>query len=57
MQIFVSEMMSICFNMLIVFLPRSKFLNFMAAVAVLSDFGAQENKICHCSYVSPMYLP
>ena len=23
-------------------------LNFMAAVTVGSDFGAQENKICHC---------
>ena len=26
----------------------SKGLNFMAAVTVCSDFGAQENKICHC---------
>ena len=23
-------------------------LNFMAAVTILSDFGGQENKICHC---------
>ena len=22
--------------------------NFMAAVTIRSDFGAQENKICHC---------
>ena len=26
----------------------------MAAVTICSDFGAQENKICHCS---PIYLP
>ena len=28
--------------------------NFMAAVTVCNDFGAQENKICHCF---PIYLP
>ena len=22
--------------------------NFMAAVTIYSDFGAQENKVCHC---------
>ena len=27
--------------------------NFMAAVTDCSDFGAQENKICHFSIVSP----
>ena len=25
----------------------------MAAVTTPSDFGAQENKICHCFYVFP----
>ena len=25
----------------------------MAAVTVCSDFGAQENKICHCFYFVP----
>ena len=25
----------------------------MAAVTVCSDFGAQENKICHCFYFFP----
>ena len=44
--------MSLLFNMLsrfaIAFLPKSKRLNFMAVVTVRSDFGAQENKICHC---------
>ena len=31
--------------------------NFMAAVTVHSDFGAQENKICHCFHFFPFYLP
>ena len=50
---FVSKVMSLLFNMLsrffIAFLPRSKhlFFNFMAAVTICSDFGAQENKVCH----------
>ena len=45
--------MSLLFNMLsrfvITFLSRSKHrFNFMAAVTICSDFGAQENKVCHC---------
>ena len=56
-QIFVGKVMSLLFNKLsrfvMVFLPRSKCLNFMAAVTICSDFGAQENKICHCSTFSP----
>ena len=56
---FVSKVMSLLSNMLsglvITFLPRSKcLLNFMAAVTICSDFGAQENKVCHCF---PIYLP
>ena len=31
--------------------------NFMAAVTVHSDFGAQENEICHCFHFLPFYLP
>ena len=31
--------------------------NFMAAVTIRSDFGAQENKICHCFHCFPIYLP
>ena len=38
-------------------LQRSAFFNFMAAVTVCSDFGTQENKICHCSHFFPLYLP
>ena len=43
---FVDKVMSLLFNMLsrlvITFLPRSKCLNFMAAVTICSDFGAQK---------------
>ena len=28
-------------------------LNFMAAVTIPSDFGAQDNKICHCFHFFP----
>ena len=43
----------ICCRFVIAFLPRSKCLNFRAPVTIHSDFGAQENKICHCF---PFYL-
>ena len=56
-QTFVSKMVSLLFDMLsrlvIAFLPRRKCLNFMTAVTVHSDFGAQENKICHCFHSFP----
>ena len=59
MQTFVSKVMSLLFNMLsrlvIAFLPRSKRL-FMAAVTICSDFGARENKVCHCFHCFPIYL-
>ena len=29
----------------------------MAAVTICSDFGAQENKVCHHFHYSPIYLP
>ena len=52
--------MSLLFHMLVCvchsFLPRSKCqvsFNFMAAVTICIDFGAQENKICHCFHFSP----
>ena len=58
---FVGQVMSPLFNMLpkfvIAFLPRSMCLNFMAAVTTCSDFGAQENTICHCLDCFPIYLP
>ena len=31
--------------------------NFMTAVIICSDFGAQENKICHGFHSLPIYLP
>ena len=33
------------------------YFNFMAAVTICSDFGAQENKVCHCFHCFPIYLP
>ena len=55
---FVDKVMSLLFNMLstlvITFLPMSKrLLNFMAAITICSDFGAQENKDFHCFAVFP----
>ena len=29
----------------------------MTAVTICSDFGAQENKVCHCFHCLPIYLP
>ena len=55
-QNFVGKLMSLLFNTLsrfvVTFLPRSK----LAAVTICSDFGAQENKICHCLHFPPFYL-
>ena len=58
---FVGKVMSLLFNMLsrlvITFLPRSKRLNFMAAVTTCSDFGAPQNKVCYGFHCFPIYLP
>ena len=59
---FAGKVTFLLFNMLsrfvIAFLPRSKcLLNFMAAVIICIDFGAQENKICLCFHCFPIYLP
>ena len=55
--IFVGKVMSLLFNMLFMlvidFLPRSKHLNFTAAVTVCSDFGAQEIKSVTVSIFTP----
>ena len=57
----VGEMMSLFFNMLsrfiIAFLSKSESFDFMAAVTICSDFGAQENKTCHSFHFFPYYLP
>ena len=55
---FVGKVMSLLFNMLsrlvITFLPRSKCLNFMAAITICSDFGAHKNKVWHCFHCFPI---
>ena len=56
---FVGKIMYLIYNMLsslvITFLPRSKqFFNFIAAITICIDFGAQQNKVSHCF---PIYLP
>ena len=58
---FVEKVKSLLINVLsrlvITFLPRSKCLNFVAAVTICSDFGAPENKVSHCFYCFTIYLP
>ena len=59
---FVSKVLSLFLNtvsrFVIAFLPRNKVsFNFMTAVIVHSNFGVQENKVCHCFYFFPFYLP
>ena len=54
---------SLCFlihcRFFIPFLPSKEQVsfNFVAGVKVHSDFGAQENKICHCFHFSLIYMP
>ena len=59
---FVGKVMPLLFNMLsrlvTTFLPRSKHLNFMAAVTICSDFGVPQNEVCHCfTFVTVLFLP
>ena len=58
---FVSKVMSLLFNMLsrfvIAFLPRSKCLLISWLQSPSADFGAQENKVCHCFQCFPIYSP
>ena len=54
--------MSLLSNMLsrfeIAFLLKEQVsLDFMVIVTICSDFGAQENQVCHCFHCFPMYLP
>ena len=59
-QNFVSKVMSLLFNMLfrlvIAFLSRTASFNFIAAVTICNDFGAQENKVCHCFHCFPIFF-
>ena len=56
--ILAGKVMSLLLNMLsrlvITFLPRSKYLNFMAAVTVCSEFGAQKIKSALFPHLFPM---
>ena len=58
---FVGKVMSLLFNMLfrcvIIFLPRSKCLLISWLQSPPSDFGAQENKVCHYFHFFPIYMP
>ena len=59
---FVGKLMSLLFSTLsrfvIAFMPRNKhLLSFMAVVTIWSDFGAQENKVCHCFHCFSIYFP
>ena len=59
---FACKVMSVLFNMLsrfvVVFFPKEQASsNFMAAVTICSDFGAQENKVLHCFHCFPICLP
>ena len=57
---FFGKVMSLLFTVLsrlvIAFLPRSKCLNFTAAVTICSDFGALKSKVCHCFHCFSIYL-
>ena len=61
-QTVVSKVMCLLFNMLSRFVLSSFYskgqasFNFMAAVTILTDFGVQENKICHCFHFLFFYL-
>ena len=62
-QTFVNKVMSLLFNMLSRFVIHSFYskeqvsFNFMASATVCTDFGAQENKICHCFHFFSFYFP
>ena len=56
----VGKVMSLLFRMLsrlvIDFLPRSKCLNFMAAITICCDLEPPKNKVSHCFHCFPIYL-
>ena len=56
------QVMSLCFlicclGWLHLFFKEQASFNFMAAVTISGDSGAQENKVCHCFHCFPSYLP
>ena len=56
---FAGKIMSLLFNMLfrlvIAFFPRSKHLNFMAAITICSNLGTPQNKVSHCFHCFPIF--
>ena len=59
---FVGKVMSLLLSMLSRFdhsfsSKKQASFNFMAAVTICSDFGAQENKVSHCFHCFPICLP
>ena len=60
-QTFAGKVMSLLSNMLsrflIAFLPRQASFNFIAAVTICSEFGAQESKVCLCFHCFSIYFP
>ena len=61
-QIFFDKVISQLFNTLsrLVHSSSSKeqaSFNFMAVVTICSNFGAQENKVCHSLHCFPVYFP
>ena len=59
---FVGKVMSLLFNMLSRLVKKfyskeQASFNFLAGVTICCDFGAQENKVCHCFHCFPIYLP
>ena len=60
-QTFIDNIMSLLFNMLSVFVSVSSkeqaFFTFVAVVTICNDFGAPQNKVCHCFPCFPVYLP
>ena len=60
---FVGKVISVLFNMLSIrfviafFTKEQVSFNFMAAVTICSDVGAQENKVYHCFHCFPIYVP
>ena len=56
---FVGKVMSLLFNMLSSwsYFSSKESFNFKAAITIHSEFGAQENKVCHRCHCFPIYLP
>ena len=51
------SLLLICFLGLSLLFFQGVSFNFMAAVTICSDFGAQGNKVCHCFHHFPIYFP